>query len=80
MMVYMVVSRRRAAADDKRRALQQQQQQQQLIASQYAAGKIDNASAAYMSVKSDTRSYAGQYAGHCPTKNVDRMSAVICKT
>jgi len=77
-MVYMVVSRRRAAADDKRRALQQQQQQ--LIASQYAAGKIDNASAAYMSVKSDTRSYAGQYAGHCPTKNVDRMSAVICKT
>ena len=74
----MVVSRRRAAADDKRRALQQQQQQ--LIASQYAAGKIDNASAAYMSVKSDTRSYAGQYAGHCPTKNVDRMSAVICKT
>jgi len=78
MMVYMVVSRRRAAADDKRRALQQQQQQ--LIASQYAAGKIDNASAAYMSVKSDTRSYAGQYAGHCPTKNVDRMSAVICKT
>jgi len=78
MMVYMVVSRRRAAADDKRRALQQQQQQ--LIASQYAAGKIDNASAAYMSVKSDTRSYAGQYAGHRPTKNVDRMSAVICKT
>jgi len=78
MMVYMVVSRRRAAADDKRRALQQQQQQ--LIASQYAAGKIDNASAAYMSVKSDTRSYAGQYAGHCPTKNVGRMSAVICKT
>jgi len=78
MMVYMVVSRRRAAADDKRQALQQQQQQ--LIASQYAAGKIDNASAAYMSVKSDTRSYAGQYAGHCPTKNVDRMSAVICKT